>query len=113
MDRSVYLLLVVLLSSHVRLGLAETKKCFNFSGDQTYQLPCRPDAVGHDICCEAGDICLSNGLCKYGPNAARNESIKVDTYRPDCTDQSWDSDKCFSGCNDCMLPPNVALCAIV
>ncbi|KAF1977701.1 hypothetical protein BU23DRAFT_564577 [Bimuria novae-zelandiae CBS 107.79] len=99
-DRGYSLFSVLVLFSHLQFSLGASKKCFNESGDQTNQLPCAPDSPGHDICCEAGDICLSNGLCKYGPNAARNESIEVDTYRPDCTDQSWDNEKCFGGCNN-------------
>ncbi|KAF2447200.1 hypothetical protein P171DRAFT_247548 [Karstenula rhodostoma CBS 690.94] len=83
-----YACLVVILLFFSQ-ALAASKKCFNGSGDQTNQLPCRPESQDEGICCEAGDICLSNGLCKYGPEAARNASIDVDTYQPGCTDQKW------------------------
>jgi hypothetical protein len=95
------LLALSLVLSHLGLALAAANDtCFNKDGIQIDDaLPCDPTAAASQ-CCYWGWICLSNGLCSPGPEAVNNGL--TDYYRPDgCTDPTWTSDSCFSGCNRC------------
>ncbi|KAF2790677.1 hypothetical protein K505DRAFT_76750 [Melanomma pulvis-pyrius CBS 109.77] len=88
----------------LRLVLA-ADTCYNKDGVQVNSLPCDPTAAAGP-CCSLGWICLSNGLCSPGPNVTNNGF--VDYYRPDgCTDPTWNTEACFSGCNKCTERPTV------
>lgn len=90
-------LLVVLL--HISCTLS-TSICYNRNSVQVDGwLPCAPD-VDNGPCCPLGWICLSNGLCQPTPSSLNHHDISY--FRPHCTDPSWNTTSCFSGCNSGM-----------
>ncbi|PSN61731.1 hypothetical protein BS50DRAFT_639018 [Corynespora cassiicola Philippines] len=76
--------------------LVASQACFGPTGDQTDSLACDPTAEDGP-CCPLGWICLSNKLCRPGLDVENNGFVEF--YRSDCTDQSWNTTACFSGCN--------------
>lgn len=73
-----------------------------FAGDQCYYLDGQPaggvyrcdnTTSGDSSCCNAGQICYSNGVCQVGP-----ENDATDWLRVGCTDPTWSSPACLKQC---------------
>ncbi|KAL2831293.1 hypothetical protein BJY01DRAFT_108837 [Aspergillus pseudoustus] len=69
-----------------------TATCYNLDGSRASDhVPCQSGDVVN--CCNAGDICLSNGLCFQQGNRGMVLS------RGSCTDHSWGA-RCYAPCSD-------------
>ncbi|KAL4924267.1 uncharacterized protein BDV17DRAFT_220153 [Aspergillus undulatus] len=69
-------------------------KCYNFDGSEApNDAPCGTGEVVN--CCNAGDICMSNGLCMQ----QRERGLGL--ARGSCTDHSWGR-RCYAPC--CEFP---------
>jgi len=80
---------------------AANDTCYNKDGIEINTAFACGSTAAASQCCYWGWICLSNGLCSPGPDAVNNGLTNY--YRPDgCTDPTWSSENCFSGCNNCM-----------
>ena len=72
--------------------MANPQTCYYPNSTSSVDTPCHSDAAA-SACCNAKDICLSNGLCLSQRDA---EVIS----RGSCTDQSWESPNCPQHCAD-------------
>lgn len=75
---------------------------FVLAGDQCYYLDGRPAGgvyrcdnatSGESSCCNAGQICYSNGVCQAGPQKKATDWLRVG-----CTDKTWSSPACLKQC---------------
>ncbi|OJD10925.1 hypothetical protein AJ78_08188 [Emergomyces pasteurianus Ep9510] len=83
--------LVVMLLSFGAIGARSQKRmCYALDGTEyPYDVPCTNDE--ETICCNQGDICMSNGLCfLQGAHASA-------LSRGSCTDKNWGAG-CFAPC---------------
>ncbi|KAL4948709.1 hypothetical protein BDW69DRAFT_189024 [Aspergillus filifer] len=70
----------------------ESATCYNLNGSEAPDdVPCGTGDVVN--CCNAGDICISNGLCIQ--EGERGGGLT----RGSCTDQSWGS-RCYAPCSE-------------
>ncbi|KAF2028367.1 hypothetical protein EK21DRAFT_113998 [Setomelanomma holmii] len=76
--------------------------CYNLAGkpspfDGNVHVPCNltaVDAGGHLTCCNKGDLCLTNGMCKNPRDSEGNNWY----WRIACTDQTWKDPACSRLC---------------
>jgi hypothetical protein len=80
---------------------ATNSTCYFPNGKESNGGVCNPNAEV-SACCGPTFICLSNGLCKPGPDSKKTYSYNF--YRSACTDASFNSSSCPRFCTDCMLP---------
>lgn len=91
-------ILVLLLLCFIFNGQIEAVECY-LKNAEPYPagVVCNPDSLP-SLCCVAGWICSSNGLCT--PPGSINDFQQY--RRGSCTDPNWNTTACFGGCNDCM-----------
>ncbi|KAF2679813.1 hypothetical protein K458DRAFT_407909 [Lentithecium fluviatile CBS 122367] len=73
-----------------------------FSDDTVQYTPCNHTALSddqHSPCCAPGDLCLSNGLCKYN-NPDPTTAPFNEYWRIGCTDPTYQDPACPKQCAD-------------
>ncbi|KAK2742627.1 hypothetical protein FQN55_007746 [Onygenales sp. PD_40] len=90
---TVSLALALLVSLFTTPALCDDDKrtCYALDGTIYPDVPCTSNGV--TICCNPGDICLSNGLCLLQGDHGSVLS------RGSCTDRNW-GDGCFAPCSN-------------
>lgn len=76
---------------------AANSTCYYPNGIENNGGACRPNA-DVSACCGPTFVCLSNGLCKPGPNTTKTYAYNF--YRSGCTDASFNSTSCPRFCID-------------
>lgn len=79
---------------------ATNSTCYFPDGKESNGGVCNPNAEV-SACCGPTFICLSNGLCKPGPDSKKTYAYNF--YRSACTDASFNSTSCPQFCTDGMF----------
>lgn len=79
---------------------ATNSTCYYPNGKENNGGACNPNAEV-SACCGPTFVCLSNGLCKPGPDSKKTYAYNF--YRSGCTDATFNSTSCPQFCTDSEL----------
>jgi hypothetical protein len=68
--------------------------CYTPDGELGNDVPCNPENLP-SVCCTAGFVCMSNGLCQP---ANWYEAGSSQFIRGTCSDQTWTAPQCHGYC---------------